>query len=163
MALALRRGLGRGLRRGVTREHRAQFRAALTPLGMGLEDRLESPVRLLSGGQRQALTLLMATLLQPSVLLLDEHTAALDPGAAAQVETLTREVIAQQALTALMVTHNMEQALALGTRTLMLQSGQIILDLHGPERDGLTVQDLITRFARTRKEVLVDDELLLSA
>jgi putative ABC transport system ATP-binding protein len=163
MALALRRGLGRGLRRGVTREHRAQFRAALTPLGMGLEDRLESPVRLLSGGQRQALTLLMATLLQPSVLLLDEHTAALDPGAAAQVETLTREVIAQQALTALMVTHNMQQALALGTRTLMLQSGQIILDLHGPERDGLTVQDLITRFARTRKEVLVDDELLLSA
>lgn len=162
MALALRRGERRGFGRGVTRERRERFRAALQTLEMGLEDRLEAPVRLLSGGQRQALTLLMATLRQPEVLLLDEHTAALDPGAAAQVEQLTRQIIAQQGLTALMVTHNMQQALSLGTRTLMLHGGQIILDLRSPQRDGLTIQDLIAHFARTRKEVLADDELMLS-
>lgn len=162
MALALGRGQRRGFGRGVTRERRDQFRAALARLGMGLEDRLQSPVRLLSGGQRQALTLLMATLRRPDVLLLDEHTAALDPGAAAQVETLTRQVIAEGKLTAVMVTHNMQQALALGTRTLMLHAGEIILDLRSPERDGMTVQDLIARFARTRKDVLADDELMLT-
>jgi putative tryptophan/tyrosine transport system ATP-binding protein len=162
MALALRRGQQRGFGWGVTRERRERFREALQTLGLGLEDRLQAPVRLLSGGQRQALTLLMATLLRPQVLLLDEHTAALDPGAAAQVEQLTRQLIAEHGLTALMVTHNMQQALSLGTRTLMLHSGQIILDLHSPERDGLTVQDLIAHFARTRKEVLADDELMLT-
>lgn len=162
MALALRRGQRRGFGRGVTRERRAQFRTSLKALGMGLEDRLQSPVRLLSGGQRQALTLLMATLQRPQVLLLDEHTAALDPGAAAQVEQLTRQIIAQHGLTALMVTHNMQQALSLGTRTLMLHAGQIILDLRSPQRDGLSVQDLIAHFARTRKEVLADDELMLT-
>jgi putative ABC transport system ATP-binding protein len=161
MALALRRGQQRGLGRGVTRERRAQFQEALKRLGMGLEERLQNPVRLLSGGQRQALTLLMATLLQPKLLLLDEHTAALDPGAAAQVEALTRQIIAEQRLTAVMVTHNMQQALALGTRTLMLHGGEIILDLRSPQRDGLSVQDLIAHFARTRQEVLADDELML--
>ncbi len=162
MALALRRGHQRGFRLGVTRERREHFRSVLKTLGLGLEERLQAPVRLLSGGQRQALTLLMATLQRPQVLLLDEHTAALDPGAAAQVEQLTRYLIAEHGLTALMVTHNMQQALSLGTRTLMLHSGQIILDLRSPERDGLTVQDLIAHFARTRKEVLADDELMLT-
>lgn len=162
MALALRRGHRRGFSLGVTRERREHFRSVLKTLGLGLEERLQAPVRLLSGGQRQALTLLMATLQRPQVLLLDEHTAALDPGAAAQVESLTRHLIAEHGLTALMVTHNMQQALALGTRTLMLHSGQIILDLRSPERDGLTVQDLIAHFARTRKEVLADDELMLT-
>ncbi len=162
MALALRRGQVRGFRLGVTRERREHFRQVLKSLGLGLEERLQAPVRLLSGGQRQALTLLMATLQRPNVLLLDEHTAALDPGAAAQVERLTRELIADHRLTALMVTHNMQQALSLGTRTLMLHGGQIILDLRSPERDGLSVQDLIAHFARTRKEVLTDDELMLT-
>lgn len=162
MALALRRGQRRGFGRGVTRERREQFKEALTRLGMGLEDRLQNPVRLLSGGQRQALTLLMASLLQPKVLLLDEHTAALDPGAAGQVESLTRQIIAEQRLTAVMVTHNMQQALSLGTRTLMLHGGEIILDLRSPQRDGLSVQDLIAHFARTRREVLTDDELMLT-
>lgn len=162
MALALRRGQRRGFGRGVTRARREHFRAALERLNMGLEDRLQAPVRLLSGGQRQALTLLMATLRRPHVLLLDEHTAALDPGAAAQVEAVTRNVIAEQGLTALMVTHNMQQALTLGTRTLMLHGGQIILDLRSPQRDELSVQDLIAHFARTRQEVLADDELMLT-
>jgi putative ABC transport system ATP-binding protein len=162
MALALRRGQRRGFGWGVTRERRERFRAVLQSLGLGLEDRLQAPVRLLSGGQRQALTLLMATLQRPQVLLLDEHTAALDPGAAAQVEQLTRTLIAENNLTALMVTHNMQQALSLGTRTLMLHGGQVILDLRSPQRDGLTVQDLIAHFARTRKEVLADDELMLT-
>ena len=162
MALALQRGQRRGFRRGVSAQRREQFRAALKMLEMGLEDRLQAPVRLLSGGQRQALTLLMATLRRPQVLLLDEHTAALDPGAAAQVESLTRQIIAEHGLTTLMVTHNMQQALSLGSRTLMLHGGQIILDLRSPQRDTLTVQDLIAHFARTRKEVLADDELMLS-
>lgn len=162
MALALRRGQRRGFGWGVTRERRERFREVLQSLGLGLEDRLQAPVRLLSGGQRQALTLLMATLQRPQVLLLDEHTAALDPGAAAQVEQLTRTLIAENNLTALMVTHNMQQALSLGTRTLMLHGGQVILDLRSPQRDGLTVQDLIAHFARTRKEVLADDELMLT-
>lgn len=162
LVLALRRGQGMRLRWGVSRARRAQFRTALASLGMGLEDRLQTPVRLLSGGQRQALTLLMATLQRPRLLLLDEHTAALDPGAAAQVEALTRAIVARDRLTTLMVTHNMQQALTLGTRTLMLHAGQIILDLHGPARDGLSVQDLIALFARTRKDLLSDDALMLS-
>ncbi|GIV96566.1 MAG: ABC transporter ATP-binding protein [Herpetosiphonaceae bacterium] len=164
LALALRRGERRGLQRGVGRQRRNQFREALASLGLGLEDRLDARVRLLSGGQRQALTLLMATLRRPDVLLLDEHTAALDPGAAAKVAELTATIVERDRLTTLMVTHNMQQALALGTRTLMMHQGQIILDISGPERRNLTVQDLIARFAAVRKdkEVIADDELLLT-
>jgi putative tryptophan/tyrosine transport system ATP-binding protein len=131
LALALRRGQRRGLARGVGEDRRRTFRAALEPLEMGLEKRLHATVGLLSGGQRQALTLLMATLARPRVLLLDEHTAALDPAAAAQIEALTARLVAEQGLTTLMVTHNMQQALRLGSRTLMLHQGEIGLDLAG--------------------------------
>ena len=162
MALALLRGRPKGLRSGVNAERQQQFRTALAQLGLGLEDRMETRVRLLSGGQRQALTLLMATLATPQVLLLDEHTAALDPAAAVLVTDLTARLVAEQGLTALMVTHNMQQALSLGTRTLMMHQGRVILDLSGAERAGLTVQDLVQRFTRGRREVVADDELLLS-
>lgn len=162
LALALRRGKPRGLARGVGEERRKVFRAALEPLGMGLEGRLDATVGLLSGGQRQALTLLMATLAKPRVLLLDEHTAALDPAAAAQIEDLTARLVEGQGLTTLMVTHNMQQALRLGTRTLMLHQGEIALDLSGDERRGLTVDGLVQRFHEARQQDLVDDELLLT-
>jgi putative ABC transport system ATP-binding protein len=164
LALALRRGQTLGLGRGVSRARREQFRGALASLGLGLEERLEARARLLSGGQRQAITLLMATIARPEVLLLDEHTAALDPGAAAKVAELTAQIVARDRLTTLMVTHNMHQALSLGTRTLMMHQGQIILDIKGAERRGLTVQDLINRFAAIRgsTEALADDKLLLS-
>jgi putative ABC transport system ATP-binding protein len=115
----------------------------------------------LSGGQRQALALLMATIAEPRVLLLDEHTSALDPAAALQVERLTTSLVAEHRLTTLMVTHNLQQALRIGTRTLMLHAGEIVLDLRDPERRGLTVQDLMARFQQARGQTLVDDELLL--
>jgi putative ABC transport system ATP-binding protein len=162
MSLALLRGRPRGLRAGVSRERREQFRAALAQLGLGLEERMTVRARTLSGGQRQALALLMATLAAPQVLLLDEHTAALDPAAAGLVADMTARLIAEQHLTALMVTHNMQQALSLGTRTLMMHQGRIILDISGAERAGLTVPDLVRRFTSGRKEVVADDELLLS-
>ncbi|HEX5689618.1 MAG TPA: ATP-binding cassette domain-containing protein [Roseiflexaceae bacterium] len=162
LALALLRGRTKGLRAGVNGQRREQFRAALSQLGLGLEDRMSSHVRTLSGGQRQALTLLMATLVPPQVLLLDEHTAALDPAAAALVADLTARLVAERNLTALMVTHNMQQALSYGTRTLMMHQGQIILDISGAERASLTVADLVQRFTTSRKDAIVDDELLLS-
>ena len=162
LALALRRGRPRGLRLGVGERERRTFGDRLEPLGMGLERRLKSVVGLLSGGQRQALTLLMATLARPRVLLLDEHTAALDPGAAAEIEALTARLVAEQGLTTLMVTHNMQQALRLGTRTIMLHQGEIALDVGGEDRQGMSVESLVQRFHRTRKQELVDDELLLT-
>jgi putative ABC transport system ATP-binding protein len=161
MALALLRGRPKGLRAGVSRERRERFRAALALLGIGLEDRMATQVRTLSGGQRQALTLLMATLVPPQVLLLDEHTAALDPAAATLVADLTARLVAEQGLTALMVTHNMQQALSYGTRTLMMHQGRVILDIDGAERAGLGVQDLVRRFS-VERAVVVDDTLLLS-
>ncbi len=162
LALALRRGRPRGFRLGVGASERRTFTEVLEPLGMGLERRLKSAVGLLSGGQRQALTLLMATLARPRVLLLDEHTAALDPGAAAEIEALTARLVAEQGLTTLMVTHNMQQALRLGTRTVMLHQGEIALDVGGEDRAGMSVESLVQRFQRTRKQELVDDELLLT-
>jgi putative ABC transport system ATP-binding protein len=162
MVLAQLRGRPKRLRAGASPARRADFRTALAQLGLGLEDRLDARVRTLSGGQRQALTLLMATLAPPRVLLLDEHTAALDPAAAALVADLTARLVAELNLTTLMVTHNMQQALSQGTRTLMMHQGQIILDISGAERAGLTVQDLVRRFTVERKEVVVDDKLLLS-
>ena len=138
------------------------FAEKLKLLGMGLEDRMRQPVGLLSGGQRQALTLLMATLVTPKLLLLDEHTAALDPGTAEKVLELTRAIIAENQITCLMVTHNMKQALELGSRTLMMAEGSIVLDVSGPERAGMTVDDLLCRFRAGTGHDLDNDRILLS-
>lgn len=161
MSMALLRGKPRGLGRGVTAAGRNTFRQELHSLGLGLEERLTNKVNLLSGGQRQALTLIMATMVKPRILLLDEHTAALDPGMAEQISRLTAHLVKEHNLTALMVTHNMKQALSLGSRTLMMHQGEIILDLHGEERRNLTVDTLVRKFSEIRKDAL-DDELFLS-
>ena len=129
---------------------------------MGLEDRLSHPVGLLSGGQRQALTLLMATMVTPKILLLDEHTAALDPGTAEKVLSLTKSIVRERQITCLMITHNMHQALELGNRTLMMDSGKIVLDLSGVEREHLTVEDLLQLFSEKAGKVLDNDRILLS-
>ena len=141
---------------------RALFREQLARLNMGLEDRMRQPVGLLSGGQRQALTLLMATLVPPKVLLLDEHTAALDPGTAEKVLKLTKEIVAEHHITTLMVTHNMHQALGLGNRTLMMDGGSVVLDIRGEERAGMTVDDLLERFRTGAGKELDNDRILLS-
>lgn len=141
---------------------RALFREQLAKLDMGLEDRMRQPVGLLSGGQRQALTLLMATLVPPKVLLLDEHTAALDPGTAEKVLKLTKEIVAEHHITTLMVTHNMHQALGLGNRTLMMDGGSVVLDIRGEERAGMTVDDLLERFRTGAGKELDNDRILLS-
>jgi putative ABC transport system ATP-binding protein len=129
---------------------------------MGLENRMKQPVGLLSGGQRQALTLLMATVVTPKLLLLDEHTAALDPGTAETVLKLTRQIVSERKITCMMVTHNMKHALELGNRTLMMDSGTIVLDLAGQAREGLTVQDLLARFRQGAGKELDDDRIRLS-
>jgi putative ABC transport system ATP-binding protein len=159
--MALRRGQRRGLGLGVTAERRALFRRELVPLGLKLEDRLDHPVGLLSGGQRQALTLLMATLVKPHLLLLDEHTAALDPATANTILDLTVRLVSEHHLTTLMVTHNMAMALGVGTRTLMMHQGEIILDLAGPERAAMTVRGLVDKFFALRGEEVMSDRLLL--
>ena len=146
----------------VTRADRALFREKLAQLGMGLEDRMRQPVGLLSGGQRQALTLLMATMVPPRLLLLDEHTAALDPGTADKVLDLTRRVVAESNITCMMITHNMSQALELGSRTLMMADGSIVLDVSGAERAGLTVDDLLARFKAGTGKALDNDRMLLA-
>lgn len=139
-----------------------KFQEYLALLNMGLENRMKQPVGLLSGGQRQALTLLMATMVTPKILLLDEHTAALDPATADQVLNLTKDIVAERNITCLMVTHNMHQALELGNRTLMMDSGNIILDVEGEERASLTVDDLLHRFALNAGKKLENDRILLS-
>ena len=146
----------------ITKADRELFAQKLAQLGLGLEDRMKQPVGLLSGGQRQALTLLMATLVTPKLLLLDEHTAALDPATADKVLELTKSIVAENHITCLMITHNMHDALTLGNRTLMMDSGRIVLDIAGPEREGLTVDDLLQRFAKNAGHVLDDDRVLLS-
>lgn len=146
----------------ITAKDRELFRAQLAQLDMGLEDRLGQPVGLLSGGQRQALTLLMATMVPPELLLLDEHTAALDPGTAEKVLALTQSIVAEHHITCLMVTHNMTQALSLGNRTLMMADGGIVLDVAGAERAGMTVEDLIERFRAGTGRTLDNDRMLLS-
>ena len=146
----------------ISQKEKALFREKLALLGMGLEDRMDQPVGLLSGGQRQALTLLMATLVPPQLLLLDEHTAALDPGAADKVLELTRQVVAREKITCLMVTHNMSQALTLGSRTLMMADGSIVLDVSGPERAAMTVDDLLRRFKEGTGRELDNDRMLLT-
>ena len=159
--LALAAGNGGWLSRPSAAD-RKEFRERLKLLGMGLEDRMKQPVGLLSGGQRQALTLLMATYHAPQVLLLDEHTAALDPGTAEKVLALTRRIVEENKITCLMVTHNMQSALDLGNRTLMMDKGRIIYDVSGEERAGLTVSDLTDLFRRTSGRALDNDRMLLS-
>ena len=146
----------------VSKADKEFFRAQLAQLHMGLEDRMKQPVGLLSGGQRQALTLLMATLVTPKLLLLDEHTAALDPGTAEKVLEVTKKVVAEQKITCLMVTHNMHQALELGNRTLMMDSGRIVLDIRGEERGRMTVEDLLQKFSSGTGKDLDNDRILLS-
>ena len=143
----------------LTKSDRAEFRERLSMLNLGLEDRMNQPVGLLSGGQRQALTLLMATLVTPKILLLDEHTAALDPGTAEVVLELTKKIVAENRITCLMITHNLASSLALGNRTIMMANGQIVLDIGGEERKGLTADDLLTRF---RTQGLDNDRIMLS-
>jgi len=159
MALAAGKG---GWLSILSRKEKEEFRERVSLLGMGLEDRMSQPVRLLSGGQRQALTLLMATYNAPKLLLLDEHTAALDPATAEKVLEITRNVIADNQLTCLMITHNMQNALDLGNRTLMMNQGQIIYDVKGEERNHLTVADLLERFKTKVGEALDNDRMLLS-
>ena len=161
LALANRRGRSHGLGKGVKRSDRELFRNQLAQLGLGLEERLKDQVGLLSGGQRQALTLLMATLVRPKILLLDEHTAALDPKTALQVLELTEQLIATQQLTALMVTHNMRHALQLGNRLIMLHAGRVILDVCGEEKAAMTIEALLEQFYQVRGEEFVSDRMLL--
>jgi len=162
LALAYRRGRKRGLKWGVTNAEREIYREKLATLGLGLEDRLTAKVGLLSGGQRQALTLLMASLQTPKLLLLDEHTAALDPGTAEKVLELTKSIVAKDNITCMMITHNMQSALDLGNRTLMMDKGNIIMDVSGAERDGMTVQDFLDRFKAGSGKALDNDRMLLS-
>ena len=159
--LALAAGSG-GWFSPMSKGDRARFRDRLALLDMGLEDRMRQPVGLLSGGQRQALTLLMATMDPPWLLLLDEHTAALDPATAEKVLALTRQIVAEHRITTLMITHNMKNALELGTRTLMMDGGRIVLDVQGEERAGLTVEDLLERFRAGAGHALDNDRILLS-
>ncbi len=164
LALAARRGMARGLRWGVRSADREAFRDALRQLNLGLENRLGDPVGLLSGGQRQSITLLMATLRRPRILLLDEHTAALDPKTAHVVMALTDLVVERDRLTTLMVTHNMDQALRHGNRTVMMHRGRVILDVSGDERETLTVKDLLDQFHQVRgdDEESLSDRMLLA-
>lgn len=162
LVMALQRGKPLRLRRGTSKSKRELFRERLEPLGLGLENRLTSKVGLLSGGQRQALTVLMATIASPKLLLLDEHTAALDPKTAAVVLDLTTRIIAGGNLTTLMVTHNMEQALTVGTRTIMMHEGRVVLDITGPERDRLKIPDLLKMFEQASGKALNTDRLLLA-
>lgn len=161
MALANKRGQRRGLGKGVKSKDREVFRIALKQLGLGLENRLLDKVGLLSGGQRQALTMLMATLVRPDVLLLDEHIAALDPKTAGQILQLTGSIVKEQNLTTLMITHNMKHAIHFGNRLIMLHQGQIILDVKGKEKQGLTVETLLEQFYKSQGEELALDSMLL--
>ena len=162
LALAARRGQTRGLKWGITKAEREKYRALLQPLDLGLEDRLTAKVGLLSGGQRQALTLLMASLQQPKLLLLDEHTAALDPKTAAKVLALSDQIVAENHLTTLMITHNMKDAIRHGNRLLMMGAGKVVLDISGEEKRKLTVEDLLHRFSLAADGEMLSDRAILS-
>lgn len=162
MSLAYRRGRFRGLGWAIKKNERALYREQLEQLGLGLESRLTSKVGLLSGGQRQALTLLMAVMQRPKVLLLDEHTAALDPKTAAKVLEITEKIVERDNLTALMVTHNMMDAIRLGNRLIMMHDGKIIFEVSGEEKKNLTVQDLLKKFEDTSGSALDNDRMLLA-
>ncbi len=161
MALAARRGRARTLRPGITRDERERYRETLKILDLGLEDRLTSKVGLLSGGQRQALTLLMATLRKPDLLLLDEHTAALDPKTAAKVLDATERIVGKDRLTTLMITHNMKDAIVHGNRLIMMYEGRIALDIKGEDKKKLTVEQLLAKFGQATGSDEADDKLLL--
>lgn len=162
LALAKRRGQRRTLRWGITRAEREEYAELLKKLDLGLETRMQAKVGLLSGGQRQALTLLMATLTNPRVLLLDEHTAALDPKTAAKVLDLTEQIVGERKLTTLMVTHNMNDAIRLGNRLIMMHEGRVIYDVAGDEKRALTVPDLLQKFEEVSGGELANDRMLLS-
>lgn len=162
LALAYSRSRKRGLGLGVTKKRKEMFCEYLETLQLGLEDRLGAKVGLLSGGERQALSLLMATFTEPNILLLDEHTAALDPSRAALITDLTKEIVAKFNLTTLMVTHNMQQALDLGNRLIMMDKGQIIFEAHGEEKSKLTIEKLMEEFQRIRGEKFESDRAILS-
>ena len=162
LALAARREQTRTLRAGITKAEREQYRELLKILDLGLEDRLTSKVGLLSGGQRQALTLLMATLKKPRLLLLDEHTAALDPKTAAKVLDTTEKIVQRDQLTTLMITHNMRDAIAHGNRLVMMYDGRIVIDISGEEKKKLTVEQLLAKFGQASGSDEADDKLLLS-
>lgn len=162
LALAVRRGKRHTLRLGIRRSEREDYRRRLKELGLGLEDRLTTKVGTLSGGQRQALTLLMATLQRPKLLLLDEHTAALDPKTAAKVMELTDRIVTKEKLTTLMITHNMRDAIQYGSRLIMLHEGRVILDISGEEKKQLTVTDLLAQFTKVSGDEFASDRALLS-
>ena len=162
LALAMRRGAGRTLRQGITKREREEYREMLKILDLGLEERMTSKVGLLSGGQRQALTLLMATLKKPRLLLLDEHTAALDPRTAAKVLETTETIVQRDKLTTLMITHNMRDAIAHGDRLIMMYEGRIAIDVAGEEKKKLTVEGLLEMFSKVSGSTEADDKLLLS-
>ena len=162
LALAARRGNPRTLHIGITRAEREEYKEKLKILDLGLEDRMTAKVGLLSGGQRQALTLLMATLQKPKLLLLDEHTAALDPKTAAKVLDATQKIVAKDNLTTLMITHNMRDAIAYGNRLIMMYDGHVVVDVSGEEKKNLTVEQLLNLFSQASGSDEVDDKLVLS-
>ena len=162
MALAARRGKFRSLRKGITAKERESYKEQLEILGLGLENRMAAKVGLLSGGQRQALTLLMATLKRPKILLLDEHTAALDPKTAAKVLEITDRIVKRDHLTTLMITHNMHDAITHGNRLIMMNGGRVIFDASGEEKQKLTVKDLLLKFEEANGEESVSDRMILA-
>lgn len=162
LAMAYRRGKKRGLGWGITKKEKERYYEALKTLGLGLEERMTSKVGLLSGGQRQALTLLMATLQKPKLLLLDEHTAALDPKTAKKVLELTCHIVDQHELTAMMVTHNMKDAISIGNRLIMMHEGRVIYDIAGEEKKKLTVEDLLEKFEQVSGGEFANDRMLLT-
>ena len=162
LALAARRGAARSLRTGITKKEREEYYELLKTLGLGLEDRMTSKVGLLSGGQRQAVTLLMATLKKPKLLLLDEHTAALDPKTAAKVLALSEKIVQENHLTTLMITHNMKDAIKYGNRLIMMYEGRVIYDVRGEEKANLQVSDLLQRFEQVSDGGFANDRMLLS-
>ncbi|WP_438311864.1 ABC transporter ATP-binding protein [Sporosarcina sp. FA9] len=161
LAMAYSRNKKRSFRRGVDKKRRELFRTSLETLHLNLENRLNAKVGMLSGGERQALSLLMATFTQPSILLLDEHTAALDPSRAELITNITKQLVEKDKLTTLMITHNMQQALDLGNRLIMMDKGQIILEIEAEEKKGLTIPKLMDEFERIRGEKLTSDKALL--
>ena len=162
LALARRRGEPRTLRTGISAKQRAEYREMVKELDLGLEDRMTSKVGLLSGGQRQAITLLMATLKKPKLLLLDEHTAALDPKTAAEVLELSEKIVQEHHLTTLMITHNMKDAIKYGNRLIMMYEGRVIYDVRGAEKAALHVSDLLARFEQVSDGEFANDRMLLS-
>lgn len=162
LTMAYQRGVKSRFRLGVSKKEQQVFRDHLAELGLGLEDRMKTKMGLLSGGQRQAVTLMMATIVTPKLLLLDEHTAALDPATAEKVALLTQKMVAKEKITTMMITHNMQQSLDCGNRTIMMDGGRMILDIKGAERSRLTVPDLLAMFKDKSKKELDNDRMLLS-